>query len=204
MATLYDVDQRPGESMEQWYRRLARTADDRLRALKAYQHQQYYKPAIQWAYSVAQHDIKKWSGQHAERFNTKPPENPERLLAKISDIQKFLVSPTSTKRGITESYQKRADTINARYGTTLTWRQMANLYESNLWKVLDRLFGSKTAMKIIARLQKAGKREANRMLEEVKNADETNIKVSGHTLIERATLKALQSNEIQSLEELFL
>lgn len=204
MATVYDVDQREGESMQAWYRRLARVADDRLRALEAYQHDQYYKPAIQWAYSVARHDIQKWSGQHANRFNTKPPENPERLLAKISDIQKFLVSPTSTKRGITESYQKRADTINAKYGTTLTWKQMANLYDSNLWKVFDKLFGSKTAMKIVARLQKAGKREAKRMLEEVKNADETNIKVSGRTLIERATIKALQSNEIQSLEELFL
>lgn len=198
----YDVDQRPGESMKSWYRRLARTADDRLRALEAYQHDQYYKPAIQWAYSVAQHDIQKWSGQHANRFNRKPPADPERLLAKISDIQKFLVSPTSTKRGITESYQKRADTINKKYGTNFSWKQMANLYESDLWKVLDKLFGSKTAMKVIGMIQSMGKRQVAKIRNSIAEAEYQNEKISGSTLIERATMKALSDNNI-NIEELF-
>lgn len=202
MATQYDVDQRPNESMEAWYRRLARTADDRLRALEAYQHDQYYKPAIQWAYSVAQNDIRKWSGQHANRFNTKPPEDPEKMLAKISDIQKFLVSPTSTKRGITESYQKRADTINSKYGTNFSWKQLANLYESDLWKVLDKMFGSKTAMKVIGTLQTMGKRQVNKIRSAINNAELQNEKVSGKTLIEKATIKALENNDID-IEDLF-
>lgn len=203
MSALYDVDQRPNESMESWYRRLARTADDRLRALEAYQHDQYYKPAIQWAYSVAQHDIQKWSGQHANRFNTKPPENPERLLAKISDIQKFLESPTSTKRGITASYQKRADTINQKYGTNFSWKQMANFYDSSLWKALDKIFGSKTAMKIIGSIQSMGKKKVEDLKASIRDAQLSNEKIKGTTLIQRATMKALQSNDIENFDELF-
>ena len=214
MATLYDVDQRPGESMEQWYRRLARTADDRLRALEAYQHDKYFKPAIQWAYSVAQHDIEKWSGQHATRFNTAPPEKPERLLAKISDIQKFLQSPTSTKAGIRSAYQKRADSINKEYpGVHFTWRDMAQFYESDTWEVLDKEFGSKTAMKIVANIRKYGRKrteakkakleEAEKLKDKVEEAKAKNQKVSDESLLKRNTEKALLMNNV-SIEDLFI
>ena len=204
MATLYDVDQRPGESMEQWYRRLARTADDRLRALKAYSHDKYFKPAINWAYAVAQNDIKKWSGQHAERFNTKPPEKPEQLLAKISDIQKFLVSPTSTKSGIRSSYQKRADTINERYpGVKFSWKDMAQFFESGTWQALNAEFGSKTAMKIVAQIRKYGKRDASKLKARVEEAKEQNQKIEGKKLIDRNVNKALSNNNV-SLKDLFI
>lgn len=213
MSALYDVDQRPNESMESWYRRLARTADDRLRALEAYQHDQYFKPAIQWAYSVAQHDIEKWSGQHANRFNTKPPENPERLLAKISDIQKFLQSPTSTKAGIRASYQKRADTINANYpGVHFTWRDMAQFYESDTWEVLDKEFGSKTAMKVVAQIRKFGKKRAEakqsklnaqKLKDKVDKAKKKNQKISNDSLIKRNVDKALTMNNV-NLDDLFM
>lgn len=204
MATLYDVDQRPGESMQAWYKRLARTADDRLRNLEAYQHDKYFKPAIQWAYSVAQNDIKKWSGQHANRFNTKPPEKTEELLAKISDIQKFLVSPTSTKSGIRASYQKRADSINQKYpGVKFTWKDMAQFFESGTWQALDAEFGSKTAMKIVAQIRKYGKRDATKLKARVEEAKEQNQKIEGKKLIDRNVNKALSNNNV-SLEDLFI
>ena len=213
MATLYDVDQRPGESMEAWYRRLARTADDRLRALEAYQHDKYFKPAIQWAYFVAQHDIEKWSGQHATRFNTAPPDKPEKLLAKISDIQKFLQSPTSTKSGIRAAYQKRADTINTNYpGVHFTWKDMAQFYELDTWKVLDKEFGSKTAMKIVANVRKYGRKrteawkaklEAQKLKDKVEEAKAKNQKVSDESLLKRNTEKALLMNNV-SIEDLFI
>ena len=203
MSALYDVDQRPNESMESWYRRLAKTADDRLRRLEAYQHDQYYKPAIQWAYSVAQNDIKKWSGQHANRFNTKPPANPERLLAKISDIQKFLESPTSTKGGIRASYQKRADTLNKDYpGLNFSWKEMAQFFESDTWQALAE-YGSKTAMKIVAKLRKYGKKNAEKLKERVKTANEQNEKISGKKLIDRSVNKALAKNDV-NLDDLFM
>ncbi|MBO5956017.1 MAG: hypothetical protein J6Q39_00505 [Bacteroidales bacterium] len=204
MATLYNVDQRPGESMEQWYKRLARAADDRLRALEAYQHDKYFKPAIQWAYSVAQHDIQKWSGQHANRFNTKPPEKPEELLAKISDIQKFLVSPTSTKSGIRASYQKRADSINKKYpGVNFSWKDMAQFFESGTWQALDTEFGSKTAMKIVAQIRKYGKREAEKLKARIEEAKEQNQKIEEKKLIDRNVNKALSDNNV-SIEDLFI
>lgn len=203
MSALYDVDQRPNESMESWYRRLAHTADDRLRRLEAYQHDQYYKPAIQWAYAVAQNDIKKWSGQHANRFNTKPPENPERLLAKISDIQKFLESPTSTKAGIRASYQKRADTINQDYpGLNFTWKEMAQFFESDTWHALSE-YGSKTAMKIVATIRKYGKKNAEKLKAKIQTANEQNEKISGKKLIDRSVNKALANNDV-NLDDLFM
>ena len=200
----YDADRRPGESMETWYKRIARTADDRLRALESYQHDRYFKPAIKWAYAVAENDIKKWSGQHAKRFNTKPPEDPERLLAKISDIQKFLKSPTSTKSGIRESYQKRADTLNKDYpGANFSWKDMAVFYESGTWSALDNTFGSKTAMKIVAKIRKEGKKYAKQLKKEVEEAKEQNQKIIDKKLLDRNVKKALSMNDV-SMEDLFI
>lgn len=156
----YSTEQKAGESLEKWYRRLAKTADQRLVRLESYAHDTHFNSIKRWAYNVAKNDVKRWSGASDQpRFNTKPPENAEDLLAKISDIRKFLEMKTSTKAGVKAFYVQRAKTINKNYGTSFSWEQLANYYESGLNKVWDDKFGSKTALKMIGKIQKNNKKK---------------------------------------------
>ena len=154
--------QKAGETDLQYYRRLAKQADQRLVRLEGYQHDRNFANVTQWAYARAQEDISKWSGPDATRFNTAPPMKKSggeaaidetRLRSKIQDIKAFLESPTSTKKGITQVYKNRVDTINQKYGTNFTWQQFAKFTESETFNKLDWEYGSKTIMKAIGVIQ---------------------------------------------------
>ena len=192
MATYYNTEQKPGETLEKYYRRLAKTADQRLVRLESYEHDQAFKPATKWAYSKAMRDIHKWSGETASRFNVTPPADREKLIAKIQDIRAFIESPTSTKKGITDVYKKRANTINARYGTDFTWQQLAKYYTSGQASLWDSKFGSKTALKTIAQIQKNKKK----LKEDIDAADAKDLKVDDK-MLEKTTEQALQDKDLK-------
>ena len=191
----YNIDQKPGETLQQYYRRLAKTADQRLVRLESYEHDKYFKPAIQWAYAKAQKDIQKWQNKGPEdkqlRFNTAPPKGEEQLLAKINDIKSFLQSPTSTKQGIINVYKKRADTLNRKYGTQFTWQSLAKYYESGQAEAWDAKFGSKTALKTIAQLQKQDKK----VKEAIKKAEAKDIRVD-NSVLQKTVDMALADNNL--------
>ena len=193
----YDVNQKPGEDLMHYYRRLAKTADQRMVRLEKAAEQEFYKPAKQWAYAKAQKDIKKWQKKTDEprlmRWNTKPPEG-ENLLAKINDIKSFLESPTSTKKGITEVYKKRADTVNKKYGTKFTWQQLAKYYESGQAQLWDAKFGSKTALRTIGQIQKSKKQ----LIRDIKQADVKDIRVvADNKVLQQTVNKALADNDLK-------
>lgn len=128
----YNVEQKPGESVESYYRRLAKVADQRLVRLERLAQEEGYKGSSKWAYNRAIKDIQKWSGESAKRFNTAPPADAGQLRAKINDIKSFIGAKTSTKSGITKVYKKRADTYNRKYGTDFSWEDLANYYDRKL------------------------------------------------------------------------
>ena len=198
----YNLDQKPGESLEKYYHRLAKTADQRMVRLESYEHDKYFKPATQWAYSRAQHDLQRWTGQGPEvkklRFNTAAPKDPEQLISKINDIRTFLASPTSTKKGIIDVYKKRADTINKKYGTQFDWKSLAKYYDSGQADLWDSKFGSKTALYTIAEIQKKGKKE----IEEIKKAEEKDMRAETPTMADKMVRKALKDNEL-NIEDLY-
>lgn len=132
------------------YKKLARKADSRLRAIEKYAGQKYYKGIERYAYARAMRDIELWSGSGKKRFDTKPPDSLQGIRAKINDIKTFLESPTSTKAGVTEIYKKRADTINKEYGTNLTWQEIADYYTSTAHERAAELYGSKTELMVFA------------------------------------------------------
>ena len=143
-------EQRPGESIDSYYRRIAKVADQRLVRLEELAKQEGYGNADQWAYKRAMRDISTWSGDDAKRFNTKPPESVRQLQAKINDIKAFLGSPSSTKSGIQRVYQTRANSINADYGTTFNTADLEDLFSSSFWKKVDaKKYDSDTVMKAI-------------------------------------------------------
>lgn len=124
------------------YISLAKKADQRLVRIEKYSQQEYYKGVKSYSYKRALEDIKHWSGKDAKRFNTKPPERFDSLQAKIRDIKQFLESKTSTKKGIKEMYQKRADTLNENQGTNFTWQEIARYFEKSSTKTLEGVYSS--------------------------------------------------------------
>ena len=137
MARSYDYSQRAGESIEAYYHRIAKVADQRLVRLERLEGQPGYGNATQWAYKRAMSDIATWSGEGATRFNTKAPTDTRSLKAKINDIKTFLGSESSTKSGITSVYQNRVQTINKKYGTNYQIDDMQQIFSSSLWKKLE-------------------------------------------------------------------
>ena len=199
----YNLDQKPDETMVQYYRRLAKTADQRIVRLVKASQEPYFKVATEWAYAKAARDILKWipPGDNKStklRFNTKPPEG-ENLIAKINDIKSFLSSPTSSKQGIINVYKKRADTVNKKYGTTFTWRQLAKYYDSGQAELWDAKFGSKTALLTIASMQKNKKK----LVKAIKEADRKDIRIDSKdsSLIKKTVDMALKDNKL-NIEDL--
>lgn len=129
MRPEYNINMRVGETLEQYYKRIAKVADQRLVRLEQLAESPAYAGASKWAYNRAMQDIRKWSGGNAKRFNTKAPENKGQLKAKINDIQAFLGSITSTKGGINEVYKKRAETFNKKYNMDMKWQDLAKFLD---------------------------------------------------------------------------
>lgn len=150
----YDVEQRPGESELQYYRRLAKAADQRLvRLEKLTREDPYFRGARKFAYAKAVDALEMFGG--GMRFNVKPPEDRRLFKEKIMTMRYFLTAPTSTKKGIIETYQQRANTLNKRYGTNFTWKDLADYFDKGLAdKMMKDGYGSKTALYAIGTIRK--------------------------------------------------
>ena len=197
------------------YRKLAKRADQRLVRLERYAETEKYKNVTQYAYAKAMRDIRSWSGKDATRFNTKPPANLNSLMAKINDIKGFLQSASSTIKptadnavyndkgqivggGIDLTYQKRADTLNVRYGTNVTWENVGAVFESSLYrKLFNKYKSSKTAVRIIGKLQGDDKK-IKKALDDKKAY---NVRIKGEKPLEEAVNKTLRyyKKDINSL-----
>lgn len=156
------------------YRKLAKRADQRLVRLEGLSYEKGYEYVRDWAYAMAMRDIKIWAGPDAKRFNTKPPETAAKLERKIADIENFLASKTSTKKGITEVYEQRAKSINERFNTDFNWRDFANAIESGVYEKLKQDYGYNTALTVVAKMQ----RDKKQLEAAVKEANTKNIKIS--------------------------
>ena len=199
----YSLDQKPDETLVQYYRRLAKTADQRMVRLEKASEQKFFHVATEWAYAKATRDILKWipPGDNKStklRFNTKPPEG-EDLIAKINDIKSFLSSPTSTKQGIINVYKKRADTVNKRYKTKFTWQQLAKYYDSGQAELWDAKFGSKTALRTIGVMQ----RNKKKIKDAITKADKKDVRINAKDkgMLEKTVNKALKDNNL-NIEDL--
>lgn len=140
------------------YKKKAKLADQYMRRLeKLSASDKAYKGVKNYAYARARHDIETWSGKGARRFDTKAPEKLQSLRAKLRDIERFLQSPTSTKRGIDQIYNKRAQTMKERYGVSGNWEDMVKYYNRGLNEKMDKAYGSRTALRAVGRIQQNSK-----------------------------------------------
>ena len=155
------------EAYKQFYKRIAKVADQRLVEIERLAKQPGYKKVKQWAYKVAMREIKGLYGEGAKRFNRKPPSDLRMLYKNINRVLQFLEAPTSSKQGIQEVYEKRAATIQEKYGVSVDWSNIGDLFESALYKKVDSKYGSKTAIQAIGIIQ-ADKKKVKKALKEQK------------------------------------
>ena len=162
----YNTDIRQGESIEHYYTRLAKVADQRLVRLEKLSGEQYFSGVEQFAYAKAQKALNVWGGK---RFNTKMPEAVSLRNEKIADMIRFIQSPTSSKSGITSVYEKRANTLKQRYGLDVDWKDLGTLMEAFRD---DAAAGSPTQMKAIGIINGIKKDGIEETLKKNKNVDD--------------------------------
>ena len=155
----YNLDYKPGESDLQYYKRLAKVADQRLVRLEQLSTQSGFEKVTKFAYDKAMRDLELYGG--GKRFNTKPPLNKDgtvdnRLLSeKLADMRSFLSSVTSTKQGIVSVYTERARTFNTQFGTNYSWQDLADFYQSGDADKALQAASSATVQKAIGKIQHA-------------------------------------------------
>lgn len=137
------------------YRILAERANKRL--LRLERSKQTGSPA----YRAVVHSGAKASARASGtkiRFTKSNPKNERVLRARMNAVQSFLEAPTSTREGYKELRKvygpKVAATLRKEYMLDLTGEQIDAAFDSSLWEYLDGQFGSETAIKILASIQK--------------------------------------------------
>lgn len=149
MSPFYDMPS-DYDALVKDYRTLAKAADTRLVRIEKLSKEKGYGDILGYAYRRAMYDIESWSGEGATRFNRKPPESVAGLKAKIQDIKNFMAMDTSTKTGIKSVEQKRADTLNEKYGTNFTPAEISKFFASKLKERMEnKVKDSATMLKVI-------------------------------------------------------
>ena len=173
-------EQRPGESDLQYFKRLAKQADQRLVRIERYAKEKNFQGMINYAYASAMYDIRNLtSNPDANRFNTVPTKtkdgsiNVRNLRAKINAVKRFLEAPTSTKQGLTKVYKNRANTVNRKYGTNFTWQDLAAYYSKNSNRAFDSEYGSDTMLIVLDGLKELKTMDP----EDIKKAAAGDIKI---------------------------
>lgn len=155
------------EYLQSFYKQVAKVADQRLVNLERLSKNKDYRDVLQWAYKDAMYDIHAAYGEKAKRFNRKQPDDLRTLQKNLRRVLSFLEKPSSSRQGIDEVYQKRAQTVSDKYGVNVTWQNIGDLYMSTLYRKTDSKKGSKTVLKAIGRIQ-ANAKEIKKALKDQK------------------------------------
>lgn len=139
------------------YRKLAIQANRRMTNLEKLSENPEYEAVLGYAYKDVMHDLEALTGQ--KRFS----HDIERLSAEETDIRhlvaliniatEFMESISSTKTGIDKVYKQRARTINKKFGTNFTPKDMRIFFESSIWDKLNDKLGSPVAMLVVRQIQ---------------------------------------------------
>lgn len=169
------------KKLQSQYKKLASTANRRMRNLEKLADDPDFGTAVLgYAYKNALYDIQGLPGGYDKvrypmdisRFSAKKT-NIRDLRQAIVTVQNFLDMPSSTKRGIKKVYGKRAKTLNKKYNTDLNWQDLREFFDSIFWKKMNAKYGSKTALKAIAKVQK----NSTEVLSDIQSANKENKKV---------------------------
>lgn len=121
------------------------------------------------------------------RFPTKRPADVKELRSRINAVQSFLNDQTSTLAGLRRVDAKIGVTLKQKYGIVMDPDQIKATFDGALWSKLNNRFGSGTAVKIIAELQ----RSWGNVTTMLQNLSDQNVYLSGK---ERMSLAATINN----------
>lgn len=132
-----------------YYRLLADRANKRLRALESQGLTKgtAYKSGMRAAASY------KTSRPH-KYFSMSNPKNSRALRSMINAVESFLGDVTSTPSGYRDVAARVSAKTEKLYGLYIDPENLRDFYEGELWKNADKQFGSQTAVKIFASIQK--------------------------------------------------
>lgn len=199
-------NQRAGETDRQYYKRLAKVANQRMvrledleRAAKAGEASSAFSNVTQHAYKTAQAKASKLRGG---MIRSKVPGRGARFseseLTGLTDAQvqrridilkEFIDKPTSTKGDIIKIFKNRADTINKNFDTDFNWQQLAKFFESGLFDKLVNQFESDGAFEVIAAIQKSPKK----IIKSINDADKL-IDLVPDEFVREEVVSAIQDN----------
>lgn len=144
------------------YDRLAAKADARLRRLE-----QAGKTGGSAYKSAAQSVPKKPQAGGKPRFRSGGrPKTKREARARINAVNRFLNEESSTLKGQAAIASRIGETIKSKYGLNLTGEQIKSTFDGALWSKLNQRYGSGTAVKILASIQKS-KGSAKKTLEDL-------------------------------------
>lgn len=177
----YASAKKVGESNVDYYKRLAKQADKRMRRLEELAEKPGYENVRNYAYRNAKNELKKMNMTNWEQVPKKLQDktfSARNTQMRINKVKQFLESPTSTKSGIDKVYKSRADTMNERYGTSFTWEDMSKFFESGTYDQLSNNYSSKTKMKAIGVIQKYNLRTTKDLNNAITEASQNNQTVA--------------------------
>ena len=209
------------ESDYQYYQRIAGIANGRLELIEKYHREGgEFADMINYAYRNAQHDMKQKGIGSNNRFNetiqlkkdNSGDVNTRKLHQAINAVESFLSKPTSLKSATKAVYQKRASTINQKFGyyydengkrhknkewKKVTWDEMARYYQSDLSTLIaGKTSGSDTVIRDLGAIRRIAKNP-----DEIKRATEGHLKLSESDAVAQAAKLMLQNG--LNPEELF-
>ena len=198
-------EQRPGESLEKYYNRLAGETSRRMTNLEKAANKPEFENVLKYAYHDMMYEIRHYSGDpYAERFrsgdlplNVSGPRKGEINLQearnRINAMKKFLEAPSSTVGGIREVYQKRAKALNdaarLKGAERLSWQDLAKYFESETAEISDATLNYTTlrAMGAIRRIAKDA--------DKIKEAAAGNRKLSDDKIVNQKAMELLNSDK---------
>lgn len=165
---------RTKEELIKDYKRLAKSADARLRKLEKNIHRKGFEAITQYAYARAMKDIGRGEGG---RFDVKVSNlTYNAILGKMNDVRRFYRSESSNITGVRNIYIRNAEAFNEKYGTNFTWQQLAQLFnkDTGLYSKIttkDSELGSPRIVRAIAIMQN----NKDKILEAIKNHQKVEI-----------------------------
>ena len=196
------------------FRQQSKIADQKMRRLEKLSTEENYKGVLQYAYARAQRDIKEQTGKDTKkmRFSANIPTTTKGLASYMKDVERFNQAESSTKRGITNIYQRRANTVNQKYGRDsngkkikgwkdLKWQDLANYYEKEKNTKLDSKMGSSTQMKVLGRYKRLENKDKEQQAKDIQSVINGSLKLSDDE-VENTKLQMLAKSGLKP-EDLF-
>ena len=167
------------------YMKLAHRADQRLLRLERLQSEAYYEGVKEYGYRVAQRGISDLGG--GSRFRSVPIRSEEDLLKAKAQVTQFLGAKSSTKKGITSVYKKRAESFNRTMRERdsswqdMTWQELANAWDY-IENTADGKFGYSSIMKSFNKIKQYG---PDKYMQDIKKGNAVVKRISGDSIEEK-------------------